>query len=134
MTAIAIVGALCATLTVTGTAAFASDSQASSDRSQVSTSAAAKAPAPPRTPVRPATQACTRLGSSDGAYAYVCKTWYSEGGGLYQGGWWTNSHSSNATLWYWADGDQGIGFTGSYSETAHFYLAVCGPSTCGGWW
>lgn len=81
-----------------------------------------------------AARACSRLAATDGAWAYVCKTWYADGLGAYDGSWWTTSKSANATVWWSADGDMHQGSTGSYSGVKEFYLSVCGPQVCSRWW
>ncbi|MGW1762108.1 hypothetical protein [Streptomyces mirabilis] len=78
---------------------------------------------------------CTTLYTPNGGNANVCKTWYSNGDGTYDGTWRIKSKTSGVIVIGLADGTPGeLQPSGPYYDVAEFYMAACKSGQCSDWW
>ncbi|APE24907.1 MULTISPECIES: hypothetical protein [Streptomyces] len=81
---------------------------------------------------------CKTMSAPGGGSAYVCKHYYSQGGGLYYGDFSVGSASSRVYAQAYYDGsvvtvtDRGGSTSGGFSDLAKFHVRVCN-SGCSAW-
>ncbi|GGX70037.1 hypothetical protein [Streptomyces minutiscleroticus] len=82
---------------------------------------------------------CKTMSAPGGGSAYVCKNYYSQGGGLYYGDFSVSRAASSVYAQVYYDGNvetvtsRGNGTKGGFSDVAAFHVRVCN-SGCGSWY